>query len=79
MSNVYFIPAGGCVKEASVRLLQTVLDRDNVELASRIPLKVHFGEKGNKTYLKSETYDGLIDFLQSKGVDCRVSETSVLY
>lgn len=79
MSNVYFIPAGGCVKEASVRLLQTVLDRENVELASRIPLKVHFGEKGNKTYLKAETYDGLIDFLQSKGVDCRFSETSVLY
>lgn len=79
MSNVYFIPAGGCTKEASVRLLQAVLEREGVALSDRIPIKVHFGEKGNRTYLKAETYDGLIDFLQSQGKECRFSETSVLY
>ena len=79
MSNVYFIPAGKCVKEASVRLLKTILEKEQVELSERIPLKVHFGEKGNRTYLKAETYDGLIDFLQEQGKDCRFSETSVLY
>ena len=79
MSNVYFIPAGKCVKEASVRLLKTILEKEQVELSERIPLKVHFGEKGNRTYLKAETYDGLIDFLQGQGKDCRFSETSVLY
>ncbi len=79
MSNVYFIPAGSCVKEASVRLLKTILEKEQMELSERIPIKVHFGEKGNRTYLKAETYDGLIDFLQEQGKDCRFSETSVLY
>lgn len=79
MSNVYFIPAGSCVKEASVRLLKTILEKEQVKLSERIPIKVHFGEKGNRTYLKAETYDGLIDFLQEQGKDCRFSETSVLY
>ena len=79
MSNVYFIPAGTCAKEASVRLLKAVLEREQVVLANQVPIKVHFGEKGNRTYLKPEMYDGLIDFLQEQGKDCRFSETSVLY
>ena len=79
MSNVYFIPAGSCAKEASVRLLQAILERENVTLADQVPIKVHFGEKGNRTYLKPEMYDGLIDFLQGQGKECRFSETSVLY
>lgn len=79
MSKVYFIPAGGCVKEASVKLLKAVLEREQFSLADQVPIKVHFGEKGNRTYLKPETYDGLIDYIQAQGKECRFSETSVLY
>lgn len=79
MSNVYFIPAGECAGEASVRLLKALVEQEGVVLGQKIPLKVHFGEKGNRTYLKPEVYDGLIDFLQAQGIECRFSETSVLY
>ena len=79
MSKVYFIPTGGCAKEAAARLLKTVLEQEQIGLSERIPVKVHFGEKGNRTYLKPELYDGMIDYLQSQGKECRFSETSVLY
>ena len=79
MPKVYFTPVGSNAAESAVQLLKTLMEQESVPLSAELPLKVHFGEKGNRTYLKPEMYDGLIDFLQSKGVSCRFSETSVLY
>ena len=84
MSDVFFIPfdpAAGTdgLSRAAVRLLQTLLEHSGSELPADVPLKVHFGEKGNRTYLKPEVYDGIIDFIQSQGRACHFVETSVLY
>ncbi len=84
MSNVYFMPCSdvGDVDgiRKSVRELLTVLtEREKIPLQKKIPLKVHFGEKGNKTYLKPETYAGIIDFLGEREIESCYIETSVLY
>ena len=70
-SIVYFhpLPSGSTLAEqadAGKLLLQTLLDREHVELSDSLPIKVHFGEKGNRTYLPPEIYDPVISFLQSR-------------
>ncbi len=42
-------------------------------------MKVHFGEPGNITYVKSEYYDGIIDYLKEKDIKSSFMETSVVY
>ena len=84
MPNVYFIPVGkDCCPEVlsggARKLFQALLEREKITLESTVPLKVHFGEKGNRTYLKPATYQGIIDFLAEKGVRSCYMETSVLY
>ena len=85
MSDVFFIPfdpAAGTagLSQAAVHLLRTLLERSgDALLPADVPLKVHFGEKGNRTYLKPEVYDGIIDYIQSQGRACHFVETSVLY
>jgi len=53
-SNVYWhkIENGtdvGRIQEVSKQLLAALVERENVTLAEKIPLKVHFGEAGNVT------------------------------
>ena len=84
MANVYFIPVShdpGTEKLSEIgrKLLETVVEKENVTLESEIPLKLHFGERGNFTFLKPETYDGIIDFLEEKEIKSAFTETSVLY
>lgn len=81
MSKVYFIPAD-CIASASAaarKVLEHIVEAENIELAAHIPLKLHFGEKGNRTYLPVDTYSGVNDFLDEKGIDAAYYETSVLY
>ncbi len=84
MSNVYYkkVDAGTTVDEVrlmSRQLLEEIVERENVELSEKVPLKVHFGEKGNATFIKSENYEGIIDYLREKGIDTCYMETSVMY
>ncbi len=84
MSNVYFIPIGkdSCVhdrSEIAARLLKIVVERENVNLERHIPLKVHFGEKGNRTWLPAEIYNGVIGFLKERDIGSEFIETTVLY
>jgi uncharacterized Fe-S center protein len=67
------------INKASVMLLKRLILEENITLNSSIPLKTHFGEKGNKTYIESKNYNGIIDFFKSKDIKCRFAETSVLY
>ena len=84
MSKVYFIPVPDradpqAVSAAAVKLLETLTEQEQVVWEKQLPLKCHFGEKGNRSYLKPENFSGLIDWLEQKGVDCCFIETSVLY
>lgn len=43
-----------------------------------MPLKVHFGEKKNVTFIKPENYLGVIEFLKERGIDSSYIEICVL-
>lgn len=84
MANVYFIPidtindtAG--IRQAAAQILARMVETENITLEKFVPLKVHFGEKGNTTFIRPENYDGVIDFLYDKQIDSAFIETNVLY
>ena len=84
VANVYFKKVSsstsiGEIKEISKKLLDTVIKQEKVALEKEIPLKVHFGEPGNITFIKPENYDGIIDYLDRKGIKTSYMETNVLY
>ncbi len=67
------------VQAITKELLDTIVAKEQVELAARIPLKVHFGEAKNVTYLKPDNYIGIIDYLKERGIDSSYIETSAMY
>ena len=84
MSNVYFKKFNGKttvdeVGKITQELLKKIIMEEKIKLEKEIPLKVHFGESGNVTFIKPENYDGIIDFLKSKKIKTSFIETSVLY
>ncbi len=84
MSNVYYkkVDSNTTVEEIqgiTRRLLREIVERENIELGLKVPLKVHFGEKGNTTFLKSENYEGIIGFLEERDIETCYMETSVMY
>ena len=83
-TKVYYKPIDSYAKTDEIRsasraLLEKVVSEEDIKLEKRIPLKVHFGEKGNNTFIGPGNYDGVIDFLLEKKVDTCFIETNVLY
>lgn len=84
MSNVYYkkVDAETTVEEVQEitrQLLAAIIEKEEIELERKVPLKVHFGEKGNTTFIKSENYEGIIDFLEERDIETCYMETSVMY
>ncbi len=84
MANVYYREVNSStsveeIQQISKELLETIIQEEGIELEQSIPLKVHFGEKGNHTFLRSENYVGIISFLQERNIDTCYIETSVMY
>jgi len=79
MKNVYFIKDIFSKKESAKKIFETLLTEEKPKLSKEIPLKVHFGERGNVTYNKPEFYDGIIDTLDDLGISSSFIETNVLY
>ncbi|MBN2362827.1 DUF362 domain-containing protein [candidate division WOR-3 bacterium] len=84
MSKVYFshIEKGASDETISVYssiLFEKLITEEKISFEKTVPIKVHFGEKGNVTYNKPGYYDGIIDFLKSQGVETCYIETNVLY
>ena len=82
--TVYFSPVDErtCTTEVqriSRTLLDTVIRSENVSLRNTVPLKVHFGEPKNVTFIPSENYSGIIAYLRERQVESCFMETSVLY
>lgn len=67
------------IQEITKQLLNKIIQEENIKLKSEIPMKVHFGEPGNITYVKPENYDGIIDFLKANNIQSQFMETSVVY
>ena len=84
MTTVFFKPIASYHKTAKIsagakELLNHIWESENVKLASYAPLKVHFGEKGNRTFIAPENYAGIIELLKSKKVKSAYIETNALY
>jgi len=48
----------------------------DVELSSRITLKIHSGQPGNTSFIQPKYMDGIIDFLHDKDIDLTFMETN---
>jgi len=84
MAYVYFkkIDSKTTVHEIQTitrELLEVIIQKENIELAKKIPLKVHFGEHKNLTFVKPDNFLGVINFLKERDIDTSYIETSVLY
>lgn len=84
MSKVYFKPIKSYsnteeINEVSTLLLDTLIKEENITLEKFIPLKVHFGEKGNKTFIEPKNFISIINYLKEKQVETGYIETNVLY
>ena len=84
MKNVYFKAIGSYseteeIQRGAKSLLKKVIDKEHVQLEPYIPLKVHFGEKGNITFIESKNYEGIIEYLQEQHIGSAFIETNVLY
>ncbi len=67
------------LSDAARLLFETLVKNENHQFAGIVPIKVHFGEKGNITYIPQECYLGVIDYLSENQVDSAYIETNVLY
>ena len=80
VAKVYFAPVSDfrntpAVSEAANHLLKKLI----FDFPKVMPLKVHFGERGNSTFLRPENFEGVKAFLRKCGVDTCYMETNVVY
>lgn len=83
-SNVYYRKIDSnidteTIQEITKQLLDTIVEKENVILEKKIPLKVHFEEHRNVTFVRPENYLGIIDYLTERGIESSYMETCVLY
>ncbi len=84
MSKVYFKKVDSSLKPNEISnytrgLVDTLLKRENIELKQEIPLKVHFGERGNTTFVNPEYCSGIIDYIENQNKKAYFIETNILY
>lgn len=83
MSKVYFIQNEGSsdalLGSDALKLLKKVVADTGHVFEREVPIKVHFGEKGNITFLSAKCYEDTIQYLKALGVSPSYIETNVLY
>jgi len=83
MSKVYFIKNSDAdynkLGKDALELLKKIVSEDGHKFEKEVPIKVHFGEKGNKTFIPAKCYDETINYLKDIGVSPSYIETNVLY
>jgi len=83
MSKVYFIEEKNLddnrLGHLALVLLQKIVSDTDHAFQSPLPIKVHFGEKGNETYMPPTCYTPIINFLKSQSIMPIYIETNVLY
>lgn len=83
-AKVYFKKIEPCCGEGEISnaaklVLEKLLEVEKTPLAAELPLKLHFGERGNRTYIPQSCYSGIIDLIEGKGSKLFYAETTVLY
>lgn len=83
MSKVYFIKNSeadyNLLGKDALELLKKIVTETGESFEKEVPIKVHFGEKGNKTFIPAKCYDETINYLKEMGVSPCYIETNVLY
>lgn len=83
MSKVYFIENKESDYEQlgrdAVKLLEKIVSETGHKFEKEVPIKVHFGEKGNTTFIPAKCYDETIKYLKEIGVSPSYIESNVLY
>jgi len=83
VSKVYFIENTesdyGKLGKDAVTLLKRIVAETGHKFEKEVPIKVHFGEKGNKTFIPARCYDETIEYLKENGVTPFYIESNVLY
>lgn len=83
LSKVYFIKNSESdynkLGKDALELLKKIVSETGHQFEKEVPIKVHFGEKGNKTFIPAKCYDEIINYLKEKGVSPSYIETNVLY
>ena len=83
MSKVYFVKDSESdynqLGKNALDLLKKIVLETGYRFEKEIPIKVHFGEKGNKTFIPAKCYDEIINYLKENGVSPSYIETNVLY
>ncbi|MCK8060024.1 MULTISPECIES: DUF362 domain-containing protein [unclassified Fusibacter] len=72
-------PSPESLSRMAGELLAHLCKEKAIEFKGHIPIKVHFGEKGNKTFVPAVSYNGVIDYLKQNGNEVSFIETNVLY
>lgn len=83
MSKVYFIENKASdydqLGRDAVKLLKIIVSETGHKFEKEVPIKVHFGEKGNTTFIPPGCYDETIQYLKEMGVSPSYIESNVLY
>ncbi|NYB75614.1 DUF362 domain-containing protein [Sedimentibacter hydroxybenzoicus DSM 7310] len=83
MSKIYFIENKESDYEQlgrdAVKLLEKIVSETGHKFDKEVPIKVHFGEKGNTTFIPAKCYDETIKYLKEIGVSPSYIESNVLY
>ncbi|MBF4692884.1 DUF362 domain-containing protein [Fusibacter ferrireducens] len=83
MGKVYFKRVTSneseALSSAAQMLLEKVVATKGHVFSKEVPIKVHFGEKGNTTFVPATCYEGIIETLKKNKVQPSFIETNVLY
>ncbi|NMC59069.1 MAG: DUF362 domain-containing protein [Candidatus Methanofastidiosa archaeon] len=84
MTNVYFKQIYSYTETREINngtkaLLKKLVEDEKISLENNIPLKVHFGENGNTTFIEPKNYEGIIEYLKENKIKSCFIETNVLY
>ena len=67
------------ISNTSKELINKLVKEEKIFLEKFIPLKVHFGEKGNTTYIESKNFHGILEYFEENDIKSAFMETNVLY
>ncbi len=82
MSNVYFKRLDvldDSVNDVVYDMLKKIIEDESITLAKTVPMKVHFGERGNETFIKPNYFNGIKKYLKDNDIETKYIETNVLY
>ncbi len=82
MGKVYFKKLNKLdesINDIVYNLLEKITSEEDIKLNGVIPIKVHFGEKGNTTFIKPKYFNGIKKYLTDYKLETCYIETNVLY